>query len=81
MKRKLLLGIGAGIATLASFIALKYLLDDQTKKLEDELLNDTDDNAEEDRGVSPIDEKEDSEDEVKNLKPDAINHGYHPINY
>lgn len=80
MKKRIIFGLGALIAGAASAFAIKKMMDKDYKpvsKASDE---------ENDRGVAPVateensDEKE-SDDEVKNVKADAINHGYKPIKY
>lgn len=80
MKKRIILGLGALAAGLASVFAVKKMMDKDYKpvsKASDE---------ENDRGVAPVEDKEnsdekDSDDEVKNVKADAINHGYKPIKY
>lgn len=86
MKKKALLGIGIGFgaAFLAACAVVKRMYDKDYEGV-----------SSADRGVSPVDDDEliegedekleethdHDDDEVKDLKADAINYGYKPIDY
>lgn len=83
-KNKWILGAGIGTLALAACAVVKGVLD----KHKGEGLNDQEvpsieaGDETEDRGVAPVEDgSAQNDDEVKNLKADAINHGYQPIKY
>lgn len=83
-KNKLLVGVGIGSIALAACAVVKNIFDQH----KDDDLNDqevprisADPDENEDRGVAPVETTSEENDEVKNLKADAINHGYKPIEY
>lgn len=80
MKKKFIFGLGAVVAGIASAVAVKLMMDKDYHTVPS--LEDDDD---EDRGVAPVgteeDLHEDKDDEVQNVKADAINHGYKLIDY
>lgn len=81
MKKRIIFGLGALIAGAASAFAIKKMMDNDYKPVSK--AND----EENDRGVAPVrteknlDEENSDDDEVQNVKADAINHGYKPIKY
>lgn len=83
---KIMLGVGAGTAFLATCAIVKGIFDHKFGKEdlnEQEIPSVDDSNESEDRGVAPVNSEnnEDVSDEVPNLKADAINHAYQPIKY
>lgn len=77
--KTILFTIGSIVASLAAAAVTKKALDKQAVESDEE---------DEDRGVSPVriyeDEKPDEEideDEIPDLKADAINHAYKPVEY
>lgn len=79
MKKKIIFGLGAIIAGALGAYAVK-------KEMDKDYHTVPDDDGE-DRGVSPVrteenlDDESKDDDEVQNVKADAINHGYKPIKY
>ncbi len=72
MKKKVIFGLGALLAGVASAVGIKKMMDKDYHTVPDK-------NEDEDRGVSPIDKKDKGG--VQNLKADAINHGYKAKKY
>lgn len=87
-KRNVAIGLGIGTALIAACEAAKILFD---KKHANDDINDDEikkinyDEEQDDRGVAPVSSTEDKtnegNDDVSDLKADAINHGYKPIKY
>lgn len=89
-KRNVMIGVGAGTAILAACAIVKGLFD---HKYSNEGLNDQEaekinnDKAKDtvDRGVDPIETinvpNKSENDDIPDLKADAINDGYKPIDY
>lgn len=76
MKKKWIVGVGAGTALLAVYAAVK------SKFSHDKDINSS--IEEDDRGVAPVSDKstkQSSKDEVPDLKADAINHPYKQNKY
>lgn len=79
MKKRLLFGLGAAVAGIASALAVKIMMDKDYHTVPENKEEDK-----EDRGVAPLAEESKEEkgkktDEVQNLKADAINDGYQPV--
>ncbi|RVU71133.1 MULTISPECIES: hypothetical protein [Lactobacillus] len=81
--KKWMFGLGAVTAAVAAGVATKVFLDKNSTEETEE--------AEKDRGVSPVYEEknvestenteDEKDDDVTDLKADAINHGYVPEEY
>lgn len=83
MKKRYVFGLGAIIAGIASAIGVKLMMDKDYHTVPKVEEKDEDN----DRGVAPVTNEEDNnesdnkDNEVQNVKADAINHGYKPIDY
>lgn len=84
-KNNWILGLSAGAVAAAACAVVKGIMDNKfgNDDLNDQEVPKVNDSEDEDRGVAPItaEHAEDTEDEVHDLKADAINHGYVPIKY
>lgn len=93
MKKGILIGAGLGTVALATGILIKVLLDrnnasDKTDEergvspISDDTAEDTDTGSEDDESKDTTDSDDKTiEDEVPDLKADAINDGYKPAKY